>query len=136
MILSEPVEINHETTEPIALATNEVPTGTFGTVSGWGVREIGGNITFSLQAVQIPVISREACREKYDDETITDRMICAASLLEGIDACQGDSGGPFEENGVLIGIISWGIGCGDRRYPGVYTNVVDTEIHEFIESFL
>ena len=36
---------------------------------------------------------------------------------------QGDSGGPLTINNVLTGIVSWGFGCGDARYPGVYGSV-------------
>ena len=42
---------------------------------------------------------------------------------------QGDSGGPLscKHNEVwhLVGITSWGEGCGQRERPGVYTNVVE-----------
>ncbi|XP_036189723.1 serine protease 44-like [Myotis myotis] len=40
---------------------------------------------------------------------------------------QGDSGGPlvceFNNTWVQVGIVSWGIGCGRKGYPGVYTEV-------------
>ena len=43
------------------------------------------------------------------------------------DACQGDSGGPAttSENGslVLAGATSWGYGCAQANYPGVYADL-------------
>ena len=54
---------------------------------------------------------------------ITNNMLCA--LGEDTDACQGDSGGPLilkgegeEEEDVLVGIVSWGLGCADNNFPG------------------
>ncbi|KAJ9600733.1 hypothetical protein L9F63_026130, partial [Diploptera punctata] len=39
------------------------------------------------------------------------------------DSCQGDSGGPIIHDNYLIGIVSWGYGCGLPGYPGIYTDV-------------
>merc|ERR1719276_1510 len=55
-------------------------------------------------------------------------MMCAEA--RGRDACYGDSGGPllltpsedFAEDS-LVGIVSWGRGCADERFPGVYTRI-------------
>lgn len=48
-------------------------------------------------------------------------MFCAGRGKD--DACHGDSGGPGVINGTLAGVVSFGIGCGDSRFPGVYTRV-------------
>mmetsp|Transcript_11704 Transcript_11704/g.17714 ORF Transcript_11704/g.17714 Transcript_11704/m.17714 type:complete len:86 (-) Transcript_11704:11-268(-) len=42
---------------------------------------------------------------------------------DGQESCQGDSGGPLiisngEEN-VQVGIVSWGIGCASKHFPGL-----------------
>jgi trypsin len=74
--------------------------------------------------VTVPVVSHEECNKAYEDYGgITDNMICAAAPGGGKDACQGDSGGPLAVSGVLVGIVSWGIGCALPDYPGVYSNV-------------
>lgn len=42
---------------------------------------------------------------------------------------QGDSGGPLvcvqDNRMTLVGIISWGIGCGQKDVPGIYTKVIN-----------
>jgi hypothetical protein len=55
------------------------------------------------------------------------RTICAGSSRAGEDSCQGDSGGPlFRGDGDatrLVGLVSFGRGCGHANVPGVYTRV-------------
>ena len=49
---------------------------------------------------------------------------CSSNKLIWTEHIQGDSGGPqMIEDGLLIGIVSWGYGCARPGYPGVYTKV-------------
>ena len=70
------------------------------------------------------ITSRAECNSAYADyDGITENMICAAVPGGGKVSCRGDSGGPLVVGGKLAGIVSWGIGCADARYPGVYSNI-------------
>ncbi|XP_018024259.2 trypsin-1-like [Hyalella azteca] len=96
-------------------------------VSGWGTLSSGGSGPLVLQYVSVPMFSDETCRSAYDSNgaflgwKIKDYMICAGE--DGKDTCSGDGGGPMICGDYLCGITSWGVGCGDARYPGVYTKV-------------
>ena len=54
---------------------------------------------------------------------ITNNMLCA--WANGTDGCQGDSGGPLVVKGntpeeeLLVGVVSWGLGCAEEEFPGV-----------------
>ncbi|XP_017780638.1 PREDICTED: trypsin-7-like [Nicrophorus vespilloides] len=111
--------------QPIALprSSQTVPVGSQAVVSGWGVTEENGPSSLQLQAVNVNVVSSQDCQESYGSTPVTERMMCAAVPGGGKDACQGDSGGPLVVNGELVGIVSWGTGCADPEYPGVYANV-------------
>uniref|UniRef100_A0A8D0BHX2 Peptidase S1 domain-containing protein n=1 Tax=Salvator merianae TaxID=96440 RepID=A0A8D0BHX2_SALMN len=105
----------------ISLPTSCVTTGTQCLISGWGNTASTNNPDL-LQCLDAPVLSSSQCSNAYPGQ-ITKNMICVGFLEGGKDSCQGDSGGPVACNGQLQGIVSWGIGCAQKGYPGVYTKV-------------
>jgi len=90
---------------------------------GFGTTSSGGSTPDELLHVEVNYVPNTDCQDDYDQETISDDMICAAS--PGKDACQGDSGGPLYDlsQNLLIGITSWGYGCARPDYPGVYARI-------------
>ncbi|KAA0184140.1 hypothetical protein HAZT_HAZT005485 [Hyalella azteca] len=90
-------------------------------VSGWGTLSSGGPTPDTLQYVSVPIVSDNACRDSYGALEIFDSIVCAGEA--GKDSCQGDSGGPMTCGDYLCGIVSWGRGCAEPDYPGVYTEV-------------
>ncbi|KRT83696.1 Trypsin, partial [Oryctes borbonicus] len=114
-----------EAIAPIGLPSEnqEFEAGTTAVVSGWGTTSQGGSSSLQLQAVEVPLVSNSECQSAYGTYEITDQMLCAGIEGGGKDACQDDSGGPLVVDGVLVGIVSWGIGCAEPEYLGVYSSV-------------
>ncbi|CAB1353291.1 unnamed protein product [Coregonus sp. 'balchen'] len=94
-------------------------------VSGWGYTSLGGGqIPSTLLTVKLPIVSSARCNSSESfNGNITSNMICAGYNAGGKDACKGDSGGPLVCEGRVYGVVSWGNGCGDAKFPGVYTAV-------------
>ncbi|XP_028308113.1 trypsin-3 [Gouania willdenowi] len=92
-------------------------------VSGWGYTSpVGGQIPSTLRTVKLPIVSTEKCNSSESfNGRITENMLCAGFTLGGKDACQGDSGSPLVCDGRVYGVVSWGIGCAEPQFPGVYT---------------
>ncbi|MGW3289510.1 serine protease [Streptomyces sp. NPDC001002] len=101
--------------------------GTSAVVYGWGDLTGGGDYARSLRAARVHVLPDAQCERAYpgssDGAYAADTMLCAGETAGGRDACQGDSGGPLVAQGKLIGLVSWGSGCGRAGSPGVYTRV-------------
>lgn len=98
---------------------------------GWGER---GNIKKTvLKKVDLPIVQFENCQEnlrktRLGSEFILDKSFLCAGGEQGKDTCTGDGGGPLicvgdDYHFVQVGIVSWGVGCGDAHVPGLYTNV-------------
>jgi len=104
-------------------------------VSGWGKDAFGSNGNYQnlLKEVDLPVLDDRDCElflrrtRLGQDFNLHPGFVCAGGE-EGKDACKGDGGGPLvcqDQTGAwnLVGIVSWGIGCGKRDVPGIYTKV-------------
>nr|BAL04889.1 serine protease like protein [Samia cynthia pryeri] len=97
-----------------------------GTIVGWGRVGVDKASSKVLLKASLRILSDNKCMESQLAQHLKPMMMCAFS--KGKDGCQGDSGGPFlvfQPDGryVQAGVVSWGIGCADPRYPGVYTKV-------------
>eukprot|EP00066_Takifugu_rubripes_P024854 XP_011614120.1 PREDICTED: granzyme K-like [Takifugu rubripes] len=101
-------------------------TGSSCLTAGWGqTNEAVKETSNVLMSVNVTVVDRKKCSKYYSsNRVITKAMICAGS--ENKDACQGDSGGPLLCNGALVGVTSFGDGCG--RVPGVYAYITEEHL--------
>ncbi|MFE4454894.1 S1 family peptidase [Streptomyces sp. NPDC056796] len=108
--------------------TTAYDSGTF-TVAGWGAATEGGSQQRYLLKANVPFVSDAACQQAYGSDLVPSQEICAGYVSTGgVDTCQGDSGGPMfrKDNAgawIQVGIVSWGEGCAQPGYPGVYTQV-------------
>lgn len=95
-------------------------------VTGWGTLYYGGPPSDILMQVQVPVWVQKLCSEKFS-QPILETHLCAGAYEGGKDSCQGDSGGPLmyyvDGHWMTVGIVSWGIRCGQPQSPGIYTRV-------------
>ena len=86
-----------------------------------------------LQKVSLPFLSKDKCKSKvYEDKyegygKIDKSMLCTYAKSQVKDGCYGDSGGPLvykdpsDDRKKLVGVTSWGLGCGEN--PGVWADV-------------
>lgn len=106
-----------------ATDTSVYAAGTTARIVGWGTTSSGGSSSNQLRTATVPTVSNSSCGGAYGSRFIASNMVCAGYTSGGTDTCQGDSGGPFLIGGVLAGITSWGEGCADADYPGIYTRL-------------
>ncbi|XP_058423509.1 serine protease 44-like [Diceros bicornis minor] len=106
-------------------------------VTGWG--RLAENVSApapELQETEQILLHYKECNEvirtkiAVHPNLVRKGMICGHQE-EGKGPCRvsswGDSGGPlvceFNDTWFQVGIVSWGIGCGGKRNPAVYTEV-------------
>ncbi|NXX95306.1 TMPSC protease, partial [Centropus bengalensis] len=99
-------------------------------IIGWGRTAEKGTMSPVLKEARVEIIPSSVCNSSAAYGGLIDNnMICAGSPFGGTDTCQGDSGGPLAchqpctNRYYLIGIASFGIGCGRPKFPGIYVRI-------------
>lgn len=125
------LKLARQSREPIRRIANPEeggapPPGSTAFIAGWGTTCFWTCPTVGrLRQAEVSISRQSDCSEAYSDSGgILPTQLCADA--PGRDSCQGDSGGPLEIQGrggerVLAGIVSFGYGCAEPGYPGVYT---------------
>lgn len=92
--------------------------------TGWGQLEQGKDKGYQAELTQVDLITVD-CESYPQYRGKTDgNMLCAAAPDN--DTCEGDSGGPLvmeQDKPLLVGIVSWGIGCYRDSSAGVYVRL-------------
>ena len=113
--------------------------------AGWGAtekREIGAKstpITTSMKEIHLPIVDKDGCLASTSDyikHDITNYTVCAGDGNGNNNVCDGDSGGPLfckrkqgkkvdPDSYVMVGIVSWGEGCGQPGKYSVFTHLLN-----------
>lgn len=104
--------------------------------TGWGRTDFDGPSSADLLEVTLEQFSTGECGQTYKASKQLpggvngDSQLCAGSKYEKKDTCKGDSGGPLQVKQEhmdcmysVVGVTSFGRGCGNIGVPGVYTRV-------------
>lgn len=116
--------------------------GTKSTIIGWGTTSSGGDTSDVLREAEVPIRTDADCTAAYRVAgPVSDfnpaSMLCAGYANGGTDTCQGDSGGPLlvpiAQGGYRqAGVTSWGYGCAEAEYPGVYGRIGTSIMRDFV----
>lgn len=104
--------------------------------SGWGRVGWVDDLSNQLLKVTLELFPFQECHDSYGvsrklpNGIVDETQICAGSRSDEKDTCEGDSGGPLQvyHNSLhcmytIIGITSFGKGCGLAGQPAAYTRV-------------
>lgn len=130
--------------DTVCLPSPALPSGAWGDqldltrciATGYGKEQYhSGQYQNIMKRVELSVVPHEECQVRLRSTMLGrwfrlhDTFTCAGGE-EGVDTCRGDGGSPLvcpSHGGyggyTQVGIVAWGIGCGEEGIPGVYANV-------------
>ncbi|XP_053954609.1 serine protease snake-like [Anastrepha ludens] len=119
------------------------------TAIGYGNTQFAGLSSSTLMKANLTILPNQQCAQYYEQDAdtlfhgIIYSQMCANDPVGLRDTCQGDSGGPiimyrnigedYYEVPYIVGITSFGIGCGTGA-PGIYTRI--TSYIDWIEKIV
>lgn len=128
--LSTPLPTLSASIQPLRLVTASETAlwapGTLAAIIGWGTTcSESCSATSNLREAGVPITTDSGCAGAYGSGFDVNTMVCAGNGIT--DTCQGDSGGPLMvprvDAWILVGVTSFGEGCADPDFPGVYARV-------------
>ncbi|MEO8688044.1 MAG: serine protease [Solirubrobacteraceae bacterium] len=120
--------------------------GTLARVIGWGTTSSGGSSSRFLREADVPIVTDATCSDgaSYGADFDPATMVCAGDppgTMLPRDTCQGDSGGPLyvpdfgsttaDPVFATAGVVSWGIGCANPQFPGIYTRIGEGALNDW-----
>ncbi|XP_017030133.1 trypsin alpha-3 isoform X2 [Drosophila kikkawai] len=92
-------------------------------VLGWGRMYSEGPLSSEILQLEVALMDTKKCLSHF--KYFRPGMLCAGKDNSTIDAdpCSGDIGAPVIWNGVVVGIVSYPLGCGSDILPSIYTDV-------------
>ena len=128
-------ESNAEPFGPIALYEGEpLGPGVEVSATGWGQIDEGKDKGFQAELSQVDLTTVDCGTLTVYQGKTDGNMMCAGAPDD--DTCTGDSGGPLvmgEDQPVLVGIVSWGIGCYRDDSAGVYVRIDRDHFRDWID---
>jgi secreted trypsin-like serine protease len=111
-------------------------------VTGWGDTQSTPRFPDQLHGVAVNYIDDQTCQNYIFGTTAEAAPVQVCAAGNGKDSCQGDSGGPLVRlfgaatpaDDRLVGIVSSGVGCANPNGPGLYTEVAQNAIRNFLRQ--